>query len=93
MSSIRYKYRHRFSSSGIKIGIDFQTLVPSWYIDGSNFCFESRYKSNQDFGAPAAPPYPNVHGMNPPERKLTKWCAKWRIKLNPEKTKVIIFSR
>ena len=26
-------------------------------------------------------------------RKLTKWCAKWRIKLNPEKTKVIIFSR
>ena len=26
-------------------------------------------------------------------RKLEKWCAKWRIKLNPEKTKVIIFSR
>ena len=26
-------------------------------------------------------------------RKLAKWCAKWRIKLNPEKTKVIIFSR
>ena len=26
-------------------------------------------------------------------RKLTKWCAKWRIKLDPEKTKVIIFSR
>ena len=25
--------------------------------------------------------------------KLTKWCAKWRIKLNPEKTKVVIFSR
>ena len=25
--------------------------------------------------------------------KLAKWCAKWRIKLNPEKTKVIIFSR
>ena len=25
--------------------------------------------------------------------KLTMWCAKWRIKLNPEKTKVIIFSR
>ena len=25
-------------------------------------------------------------------RKLAKWCAKWRIKLNPEK-KVIIFSR
>ena len=25
-------------------------------------------------------------------RKLAKWCAKWRIKLNPEKTKVIIFS-
>ena len=25
--------------------------------------------------------------------KLTTWCAKWRIKLNPEKTKVIIFSR
>ena len=24
---------------------------------------------------------------------LTMWCAKWRIKLNPEKTKVIIFSR
>ena len=22
-----------------------------------------------------------------------KWCSKWRIKLNPEKTKVIIFSR
>ena len=26
-------------------------------------------------------------------RKLAKWCARWRIKLNPEKTKVIIFSR
>ena len=25
--------------------------------------------------------------------KLAKWCAKWRIKLNPEKTKVIIFTR
>ena len=24
--------------------------------------------------------------------KLARWCAKWRIKLNPEKTKVIIFS-
>ena len=26
-------------------------------------------------------------------RKLAKWCVKWRIKLNPEKPKVIIFSR
>ena len=26
-------------------------------------------------------------------RKLAKWCAKWRLRLNPEKTKVIIFSR
>ena len=26
-------------------------------------------------------------------RKLAKWCAKWRIRLNLEKTKVIIFSR
>ena len=25
--------------------------------------------------------------------KLATWCAKWRIKLNPKKTKVIIFSR
>ena len=25
--------------------------------------------------------------------KLAKWCAKWRIKLNPEETKVIIFSK
>ena len=25
--------------------------------------------------------------------KLAMWCAKWRIKLNPEKAKVIIFSR
>ena len=25
--------------------------------------------------------------------KLAMWCAKWRIKLNPEKTKMIIFSR
>ena len=25
--------------------------------------------------------------------RLAKWCAKWRIKLNPEKTKVIIFSK
>ena len=25
--------------------------------------------------------------------KLVRWCAKWRIKLNPEKTKVIIFSK
>ena len=25
--------------------------------------------------------------------KLAKWCAKWRIKLNPEKTKVIISSK
>ena len=26
-------------------------------------------------------------------RKLGKWCPKWRIKLNPEKAKIIIFSR
>ena len=26
-------------------------------------------------------------------RKRAKWCAKWRIKFNPEKTKVIIFCR
>ena len=26
-------------------------------------------------------------------RKLAKWCTKWRIKLNPEKTKVLTFSR
>ena len=26
-------------------------------------------------------------------RKLAEWCAKWRIKLNPEKAKAIIFSR
>ena len=25
--------------------------------------------------------------------KLARWCAKWRIKLNPETTKVIIFSK
>ena len=25
--------------------------------------------------------------------KLAMWCAKWRIKLNPVKTKVVIFSR
>ena len=25
--------------------------------------------------------------------KLARWCAKWRIKLSPEKTKVIIFSK
>ena len=25
--------------------------------------------------------------------KLARWCAKWRIKLNPEKSKVIIFSK
>ena len=25
-------------------------------------------------------------------RKLAKWCTKWRTELNPEKTKVIIFS-
>ena len=25
--------------------------------------------------------------------KRARWCAKWRIKLNPEKTKVIIFSK
>ena len=25
--------------------------------------------------------------------KLAMWCAKWRVKLNPDKTKVIIFSR
>ena len=25
--------------------------------------------------------------------KLARWCAKWRIKLNPENTKVIIFSK
>ena len=25
--------------------------------------------------------------------KLARWCAKWRIKLNPEKTKVMIFSK
>ena len=38
----------------------------SWYIDGSSFCFEARYKSNQDFGAPAAYPCTSVHGVNPP---------------------------
>ena len=26
-------------------------------------------------------------------QKLAKWCAKWTIKLNPAKTKVVIFSR
>ena len=25
--------------------------------------------------------------------KLARWCVKWRIKLNPKKTKVIIFSK
>ena len=25
--------------------------------------------------------------------KLARWCAKWRITLNPKKTKVMIFSR
>ena len=25
--------------------------------------------------------------------KLARWCAKWRIKLNPENKKVIIFSK
>ena len=25
--------------------------------------------------------------------KLARWCAKWTIKLNPEKTKVVIFSK
>ena len=25
--------------------------------------------------------------------KLARWCAKWRIKLNPEKNKIIIFSK
>ena len=25
--------------------------------------------------------------------KMAMWCAKWRIKLNPDKTQVIIFSR
>ena len=25
--------------------------------------------------------------------KLARWCAKWRIKLNPEQTKVIMFSK
>ena len=39
----------------------------------------------------------NVHFAAKPLRKdlrkLAKWCTKWRIKLNPEKTKVIIFSR
>ena len=39
----------------MKVGKDFQTLVPSWYTDGSNSCFEARHKSNQDFGTPAAP--------------------------------------
>ena len=55
----------QFLASGIKIGIDFQTLVLSWYIDGSNFCFEAKYKGNQDFEAPVAHPYPNVHEVNP----------------------------
>ena len=46
--------------------MDFQTLVPSWYIDGSNFCFEARHKSNQDFGAPAAPPTLMLMESTPP---------------------------
>ena len=29
----------------------------------------------------------------PSNIKLARWCAKWRIKINPEKPKVIIFSR
>ena len=40
----------------------------SWSLVGilMGLTLEARYKSNQDFGAPAAPPYPNVHGVNPP---------------------------
>ena len=72
MSAIWYKDGSQFLPSGIKIDIDFQTLVPSWYIEGSNFCFEARYKSNQDFGAPAAPPYPYVHGVNPRVLRSTR---------------------
>ena len=30
---------------------------------------------------------------NPSHHQTARWCAKWRIKLNPEKTKVIIFSK
>ena len=33
-----------------------------------------------------------IYNLREDLRKLAKWCAKWRIKLNPEKTKVIIFS-
>ena len=58
ISAIWYKDGSQFLPSGTEIGIDFQTLVPNWYIDGSNFRFEARYKSNQDYGAPAAPPNP-----------------------------------
>ena len=57
ISAIWYKDGSQFLPSGIKKGIDFQILVPSRYIARSNFCFEAWYKSNQDFGAPAAPPY------------------------------------
>ena len=31
--------------------------------------------------------------MRKDPRRLAKWCAKWIIKLNPEKSKAIIFSR
>ena len=38
----------------------------------------------------------NIHiaaKLSQQDLKLAMWCAKWRIKLNPVKTKVIIFSR
>ena len=36
---------------------------------------------------------PGKIGLKQDLLKLAMWCAKWRIKLNPVKTKVIIFSR
>ena len=35
---------YRFSNSGIKIAIDYQTLVPSWYIDGLTFALKQGIK-------------------------------------------------
>ena len=35
---------------------------------------------------------PVQHLQRDPD-KLARWCAKWRIKLNPEKAKVMIFSK
>ena len=58
---------------------------------GENFSFVGSFPTSYNFSPPVTTFAAQL--LQKDLRKLAKWCAKWSIKLNPEKTKVIIFSR